>query len=190
MAQSNPDVPLIGSVFERKPGSSSSFRPRASDSTRTGFPSVKHRSQSAFARARNVEQSGGQDRPQQPPRVTALPPRRPVGEEPLADDWRHQAEEENTRKVESMSPEELEQEQKEILERFGPNIADVLKKARAAREKKNKAEDRASRNPAEIITEALNSPESSKIYVPSPSSTPRKSASKSSSNSLHSLITL
>ena len=108
----------------------------------------------------------------------------------MADDWRHQAEEENTRKVESMSPEELEQEQKEILERFGPNIADVLKKARAAREKKNEVEDRASRNPAEIITKALNSPESSKIHVPSPSSTPRKSASKSSSNSLHSLITL
>jgi RNA polymerase II-associated protein 1 len=43
-------------------------------------------------------------------------------------------EEENQRKVEAMTEEERETERKEILERFGPNIAEVLRKARAARE--------------------------------------------------------
>lgn len=172
MAQPNTDTPLIGSVFERKPGPSASFRPRTTDSTKTGFPSAKHRTQSAFARARNVEKTGGQERPQQPPSVVSLLPRRPFDEPSSLDDWRRQIEEENICKVESMSPEELEQERKEILGRFGPNLGDILKKAKAAREAK---EEQNTVRPTQIITTALSSPEPSKIHAPSPHKTPRKS---------------
>jgi len=42
--------------------------------------------------------------------------------------------EENERRVAAMTEEEREQERREIREKFGKNIGDVLKKARMARE--------------------------------------------------------
>ncbi|KAK7689958.1 hypothetical protein QCA50_006598 [Cerrena zonata] len=173
MAQSKFNTPLIGSVFERKPGTPSTFRPKTSDSEKTGFPSAKHRSKSAFARARNVEKLGGQERPREPPSITAIPPKQSSDDQSPADDWRHQVEEENMRRVENMSPEELEQERKEILDRFGSNLGDILKKARAARETKEVGDS--SRKPIEVIT-TLGSSEHGKIHQPSPLKTPRKSA--------------
>ena len=60
-------------------------------------------------------------------------------------------EEENQRRVEAMTESELEAERKEILERFGPNVGEILRRARAAREAaqlKDGLEDtRSSRSP-------------------------------------------
>lgn len=130
---------LVGSVFERKSGPSTPKPPRLNGSGTTGFPAAKHRSQSAFARARNdAKNSDGASRPHKAPVVEPL--RSPAaGPSSLADtegDWRKQVEDENRRRVENMTEEEREQERMEIMERFGPNIAEVLRKARAAREGK------------------------------------------------------
>ncbi|KAH8082422.1 hypothetical protein BXZ70DRAFT_1068239 [Cristinia sonorae] len=126
---------LIGSVIERKAGPS--VPPKPNQTGATGFPSARHRSQSAFSKARGEAKKS--NRAQQVPVVESLPPP-PKGLPNLedADDWRRQAEEENQRRVACMSHEEREQEKREILERFGPNIADVLRKAREAREAKTK----------------------------------------------------
>lgn len=43
-------------------------------------------------------------------------------------------EEQNRRRVEAMTEEEREAERREILERFGPNVGEILRKARAARD--------------------------------------------------------
>lgn len=50
-------------------------------------------------------------------------------------------EEENTRKVESMTEEEREEERRELLEKFGSGLGDVLRRAREAREGKGKKEE-------------------------------------------------
>ncbi|TFK90974.1 hypothetical protein K466DRAFT_516113, partial [Polyporus arcularius HHB13444] len=126
---------LVGSILERKPIA----RPTApsAPTTRTGFPAVKHRSQSAFARARG---SGLQKREQQVPVVQSSSTPRPkdVFQSDATDDWRAQVEEENRRRVEAMTEDEREEERAEVLEKFGPGIADVLRKARAAREAKQR----------------------------------------------------
>jgi hypothetical protein len=46
--------------------------------------------------------------------------------------------EENERRVAAMTEEEREQDRREIREKFGKNIGDVLRKARMAREKQKK----------------------------------------------------
>ena len=133
---------LIGSIVERRPGPSSSSRV-PQPPTKTGFPPVQHRSKSAFARARDDQKrSSGTERLPHPPRVFPASPtpkviqvddERPQTSE-LNGSWRRQVEEENERRVENMSEAEREEERREILERFGPGIGDVLRKARAARE--------------------------------------------------------
>ncbi|KAI0036285.1 hypothetical protein K488DRAFT_41524 [Vararia minispora EC-137] len=123
--------PLVGSVLERKPGLSSTTSSRQPQSTKTGFPVASHRSQSAFARGRDASRTkntGIVGRPTVPPSVTPLPA-------PLSDDWRGQVGKENARKVAEMTQEEREREKREIMERFGPNIAEVLKRARIGRER-------------------------------------------------------
>lgn len=135
---------MVGSIVERKQ-SSPSTPPTPKGNGKTGFPSVQHRSKSAFSRSRdNQKKSSSLGRPTHAPLVA--PSTHSVetddGDEPSSgkaiaeatEDWRKQMEEENRRKVESMSAEEVEAEKKEILERFGPDIAEILKKARAARE--------------------------------------------------------
>lgn len=134
---------LIGSIVERKPSASTSA-PSGNVTSKTGFPLVQHRSKSAFSRARNdYKKTSGFGRPQQVPVV--VPVARPKRELPVeaheeersedgSEDWRRQVEEENKRQVERMTEEEREEERREILERFGPGIGDILRKARAARE--------------------------------------------------------
>ncbi len=134
---------LIGSIVERKPGPSSSSRIPHPPS-KAGFPPVQHRSKSAFARAKDDQKRiGGVERLPQPPRV--LPVSRPKREvlslddeehqpDELGGDWRQQVAEENRRRVQNMSEAEREEERREVLERFGPGIGDILRKAKAARE--------------------------------------------------------
>lgn len=149
MSQS-PNTSLVGSIFERK--SSSSLPPAVRTSGKTGFPVAQHRSKSAFARARDEQrkvESGS--RLAQPPTITRLAEKSPAvaakvvesGEDELkkahviakaSEDWRQQMEKENQRRVDNMSPKELEAARKEILEQFGPEIAEILKQSRATRE--------------------------------------------------------
>ncbi|KAI0655427.1 hypothetical protein C8Q70DRAFT_923748 [Cubamyces menziesii] len=140
MAQSS----LVGSILERKPAAKPSAPSVHSQATtKTGFPAAQHRSQSAFARARRDAQKTGGERSREVPVVQSssslnLPvsERKPASSPGSADSWREQMEEENLRQVQSMTEEEREQERVEILEKFGPNVAEVLRKARAAREGK------------------------------------------------------
>lgn len=139
MQSSNPTT-LVGSVFER-PASTRLHHFQSTQSPKTGFPAVKHRSEhgiskgkSAFLKSR--ESSGTAKRARPPVRARDdddddpapyAPPTEPIG------DWRDQISRENEKKVAGMSPEEREREQQEIIARFGAGIGDILKKAREAR---------------------------------------------------------
>ncbi|EPQ54872.1 hypothetical protein GLOTRDRAFT_121828 [Gloeophyllum trabeum ATCC 11539] len=136
---------LVGSVVERKPGSSSASAPKPKGPARNGFPTVEHRSKSAFARGREeARRKGGSERLREVPVVQATPrehsragaEKPPVTVDSTEEDWRRQVSEENQRRVESMSEEELEQERREILERFGAGVGDILRKVKEAREKR------------------------------------------------------
>lgn len=129
---------IVGSVLERKAVAKPTAPSVPSEAaTQTGFPAAQHRSQSAFSRARGGAQKRAREVPVVHPSSSS---RRRELKEPPADSspegWRAQVEEENCLRVGAMTEEEREQEQAEIFERFGPNIADVLRKARAARETK------------------------------------------------------
>lgn len=133
--------PLVGSVFERKPGShavSSSF-PKSNESV-TGFPKALHRSTSLFAQKRGTQRQSVIPTHAAIPPVVQQAPRMQEQEEPDTDDWRVQMVEENERRVAAMTEEEREQERREIREKFGKNIGDVLRKARMAREAHEKQE--------------------------------------------------
>lgn len=133
--------PLVGSVFERKTGSSMvspSFS--KSDESATGFPRAQHRSKSLFARKRETQQQSVVPSHAAIPPVVQQVPRTQGQEEPDTDDWRVRMSEENERAVAAMSEEEREQERRQIREKFGKNIGDVLRKARMAREAHEKQE--------------------------------------------------
>ena len=148
MSQS--DRPIVGSVFERKTSAFSAVKhPTLSGSSRTGFPTVQHRSKSAFAhgrdelkrnastgitRAKNIPVvqpvSNGSGRNGGPFRKHTIDP----------DDLRRQISEENEKMVEGMTKEERDQERREIIEQFGMDVGDILQRARAAREKASAAD--------------------------------------------------
>ena len=135
--------PLIGSVFERQPGPSAPA-PSVSQpiGSKTGFPTAQHRSKSVFTRNREARQQ-----PSVPPPRDSVPPVvqptsrteevRPE-EELDTDDWRVRMSEENERRVAGMTEEEREQERREIEEKFGKDIGEVLRRARMARESHEK----------------------------------------------------
>jgi hypothetical protein len=122
---------IVGSVVERKPTSSFST-PKATVTGKTGFPTVQHRSKSAFARNRD-DLRRSVSRPKDVPIV--LPTNVPVSSEPA--DWRQQISKENEERVADMTEEQREEEIQQILERFGTSVGDVLKRARLARETKS-----------------------------------------------------
>ncbi|KAG6829441.1 hypothetical protein H0H87_011396 [Tephrocybe sp. NHM501043] len=133
MSQNNPT--LVGSVFERKPSSHST--PKAFTPAKTGFPSVQHRSKSAFARNLEGVRKAGAGRPQNAPTVAPSRPVRPM--EPTdPEEWRNQMSRENEQRVASMTEEEREEERQEILNRFGAGVGDLLKRVKLAREKQTK----------------------------------------------------
>ena len=132
--------PLVGSVFERKPGFSmvSPSSPKSNESD-TGFPKALHRSKSLFARNRGTQQQSVIPSHAAVPPVVQRAPRTQEQEELDADDWRLQMSEENERRVAAMTEEEREEERRQIREKFGKNIGDILRKARMAREEKTVA---------------------------------------------------
>lgn len=128
---------IVGPVVERK--STSSFStPKAALSGKTGFPTVQHRSKSAFARHREDLHKSTVSRHKDVPIV--LPTNaHPTSTEP--DDWREQISKENEGRVADMTEEQRQEEIRQILDRFGTSVGDVLKKARLAREKKSTTEN-------------------------------------------------
>ena len=126
---------VVGSVVERKPTSSFST-PKAAVTGKTGFPTVQHRSKSAFARNRD-DLRRSVAKPKDVPIV--MPTNvHPASSEPA--DWRHQISKENEERVADMTEEQREEEIRQILERFGTSVGDVLKRARLARETRSAAE--------------------------------------------------
>jgi len=136
---------LIGSIVERKPKSSiSSPTPKPSTSGKTGFPTVQHRSKSAFSRNREEQRKFGEARAKEVPTVLRAPSRTPFSPQPPTEDpndWRESISRENAERVAAMSPEEIEEEKQHILERFGNNVGDILKRARLARERQKRLKD-------------------------------------------------
>ena len=131
--------PLIGSVFERQPGPSAPAPPVSQPiGSKTGFPTAQHRSKSVFARNREGRQQAATlpSRDSVPPviqQASRTKEFRPE-EEPDTDGWRVRMNEENERRVAAMTEEEREQERREIEEKFGKNIGEVLSRARMTRE--------------------------------------------------------
>ncbi|KAA1472241.1 hypothetical protein DENSPDRAFT_865553 [Dentipellis sp. KUC8613] len=162
MAQSN--RPVVGSIFERKTTSSAPKPPNAfvAPATRkTGFPAVQHRSKSAFARGREDlrSSSGSLARLAEPPAVKpATVPRASVGMAAVErGNWRKQVESENEKRVAAMTEEEREQEKREIEERFGADIGDILLRARRRREAAEQQESVAAEEAgSEGVSEHLN----------------------------------
>ncbi|KAF5388725.1 hypothetical protein D9757_004804 [Collybiopsis confluens] len=152
---STTNASLVGSVFERKPAALKPTESRFSSSlnSKTGFPPVQHRSQksSTFLKTREENKKKAE-----------LPSQRPVDVPPIVhdsstagpgpktlenqnrkesgDDWRTQISAENEAKVEAMTGDEREAEIREVLERFGPSVGEILRRAREKREarKENK----------------------------------------------------
>jgi RNA polymerase II-associated protein 1 len=128
--------PLIGSIVERKPLSSSVRAPEISGTATTGFPPVQHRSKSAFARDRqHTKDTHATGRAPVPAPVSASA-KAPAPSDP--DDWRQQISVDNARRVEEMAPEERLQAQGEIAARFGAGVGDMLKRVQEARERQGK----------------------------------------------------
>lgn len=134
---------LIGDILERKPAAKASA-PSPSSNSKTGFPLAQHRSKSAFARAREAQNT-------QPRKHQGVPVvqglvnhettdhsdsvRSSVKVAPEDDaNWREQSSRENEERLQAMSEEERQQETTEILEKFGGNVAEILLRARKARE--------------------------------------------------------
>ncbi|KAF9046261.1 hypothetical protein BJ165DRAFT_1403739 [Panaeolus papilionaceus] len=128
---------IVGSIIERKPTSGFNNTRKTPPSTgKTGFPAVQHRSQSAFARSREqARKSAALSQQRTVPEVKTSVKVPPVTTQEVSSSWRDQISKENEVKVASMSEAEIEEERRQILERFGANIGDVLKRARLAREK-------------------------------------------------------
>lgn len=145
---------LVRDIVERpaskptEPGSAPE-PPRPPVASRGGFPIAAHRSKgmSAFARARkddaarragglpagqgrvveNVPTVGSTSGETSAAGASAAPPA--TEEEKI----RRQVEDENRARVAAMSPAEREQEAEELKERFGPGLADLMRKRRDAR---------------------------------------------------------
>lgn len=135
---------LVGSIVERKVGSTSSA-PNVKTSGKTGFPAVQHRSKSAFSRSRDEQKKTGStpSRQSKPPAVQPVIQTIGADDEDgtrsetiaqASDDWRRQMEEENSNRIDSMSPEEVEAARQSILDQFGPEIGKILEQSRKSRE--------------------------------------------------------
>lgn len=125
---------IIGSIIERK-ASARPIAPQVATSSKTGFPTVDHRSKSTFGRNREAARKAGPSQLREPP-VVATSPRPSSAVRPVdPDEWREQISRENEERVAGMSEEQREAERREIVERFGAGISGVLKRARETRQR-------------------------------------------------------
>ncbi|KAH6912601.1 cytoplasmic protein [Coprinopsis sp. MPI-PUGE-AT-0042] len=138
-------TPIIGSIVERKPAAVAGAARAPSGSPSTGFPSIQHRSKSAFVRSREETQRATA-RLQAPPLIaTSRPqfqnPSKPtqLGYPTVKDDpevIRDQISRENEAVIAGMSQEQIDEERRQIIERFGSGIEGILEKARRNRMKR------------------------------------------------------
>ncbi|KZV90100.1 hypothetical protein EXIGLDRAFT_771129 [Exidia glandulosa HHB12029] len=120
---------LIGGIVERKPNKAAPVAPSApsKSSSARGFPVAQHRSQSAFARARQTKSDAATSRPTSVPVVQSTGPRIPPGSSSLkalgatgdAEDWRTDISQQNTATVENMTDEERQRAISEIFDTLG-----------------------------------------------------------------------
>ncbi|KAG8994192.1 hypothetical protein FRB90_000512 [Tulasnella sp. 427] len=178
---------LVGEIQEResKPSQgtkdASSSTPRGTPNSATGFPQAQHRSKSAFARAREARRNG----PQKPDQIPVVEPSKgsPAAEpadvhmtaqpDAIEEQWRNDISNQNEKRVHLMSESEREREREDIIERFGPEILDLMqriKRRRDAAVKSPSIEDNApALFAAEPATEApVNRSVSENIEVPKP----------------------
>jgi len=131
--------PLIGNIVERKASTSTPTAPStASSLPQRGFPVAKHRTQSAFARAR---QQANQARPQQPPIIQPIavtPAKAPIAvdHDARSEDWRSDMDQRNNATIEQMSDQQRQEAISEIFDTLGDGVGDLLRRAREARERK------------------------------------------------------
>ena len=128
--------PIVGSIYERKPLSSASRQPLTA-SHETGFPTVQHRSRSAFAR--NRENVRAALKPSRRVNAPILSSGVAAGQSEVDEAWRERISKENEERVAQMEEVEREEEKQQILERFGSNIGDVLQRVRLARERQKQS---------------------------------------------------
>ncbi|KAF8319017.1 hypothetical protein DL93DRAFT_265421 [Clavulina sp. PMI_390] len=141
---------MIGGIKER---TSSSRNPPAAPTPgrSTGFPRAEHRSKkSAFMQSRQQQSEKSAERQSSlsdaPPKIassssasdfvleTSISP--PQSNGTNDGDYSKQ----NTEKVEAMSEEQIEKERQEIFDRFGPGIAERLRRAREAQKRRASSE--------------------------------------------------
>ncbi|KAF8627397.1 hypothetical protein AX17_006212 [Amanita inopinata Kibby_2008] len=132
---------LIGSIIERKT-SAPSNRPLPSTSGKTGFPAVQHRSRSAFVRSRDEMRKTGIVGDREVPRIVpsnkslnGVPGKSGITQGSDSSDWRTQMSEENLQLIDAMTEVEREEEKRQILERFGPEVGNILRRAKEPRVK-------------------------------------------------------
>jgi len=138
--------PLIGSIVERKPTTTPIFKQKNQSNSDTGFPIAQHRSKSAFAKAREasrgsatsthvpVVQHGNQSSVSQAPSTQSVDSTMERVNTSTGE-WQTQMSRENEERVENMSVEEREEARTEILERFGPDILDLIRRKKQRRGK-------------------------------------------------------
>lgn len=178
----SPFHPMIKSIVE-KPTSSPNppqFTPPQVP-TLGGFPRATHRSQSTslFSKARSKPLPSRQAQapvvqstvPIPPPPTSRISfPQNLSDEQHIIDS----AQRENEERIAGMSLEERQQEAKELVERFGGGLADILRKRREARERGNDAAGPSlafgmSVVSALFLTVLANEPVFSSVASPSPS---------------------
>src|SRR6266540_851043 len=144
-----PTSPIVGSIYERKPLSSASRLPLPI-SHETGFPTVQHQSRSVFARNhKNISAAPKSSRCANVPSLSfevaadefecsrGLVAKFDGSE--IDEDWRERIGKENEGRVAQMEEAERDEEKRQILERFGSNIGDVLQRVRLARERQKRS---------------------------------------------------
>lgn len=141
---------LVGDIQERESKAPRSTQdaslgtPRNKANPETGFPQAQHRSQSAFARAREARRNA-------PPKSDDTPVVQPTTELSVAgpstatgspsthppamseEELRAEISSQNEKRVLEMSDSEREREREEIIERFGPGIVELMQRVKRRR---------------------------------------------------------
>ncbi|KAG9002460.1 hypothetical protein FRB94_003871 [Tulasnella sp. JGI-2019a] len=135
---------LIGEIRERSLTNISSIKPQGKFDPATGFPTVQHRSKSAFAKGRDAARAATTA-------TTAVPAVRATekadspeevdsgsvpttGNDNLADAaWRKGMSDQNDARIQQMSQAEREREAAELSETFGPGLLELVRKAKRRR---------------------------------------------------------
>lgn len=164
---------LVGDVVERTNNSKAPKTPATAPGSSTGFPTAKHRSQSAFARARHARSTSSDAfndaRVTEIPRVVSVKERQDAPSlaetkpEPAPEAtstamspsaardaiWRNVMERENTEMVSQMTEDEMKMHASEIIDQLGPNMCELIRKVKKTREMRQ----------ANALQKALDEPE-------------------------------